>query len=346
MLLVVNYHYIGPEDSYPYPGIYSTPIDRLAGQLDALGRCFEFVGEADLLAAVAGGRPLPEQACLITFDDGLRAQYELVLPLLDRRRIPALFFVNGLPLAEERLLLTHMLHYCRANFPPEEFMARFRVGYRREIGREFDPGDFAVPDTRNREFHRYDDPEIARFKYIVNRFIAHDLQERIFRVIFRELVSDERQFVRDLYLGAEEVRDLGRRGSLGTHTFGHRSLSALPDAEVDREIGLGTAILSRISGIAIRSVSYPYGSAEDFSAGLVRVVRSHGLVLGFTMERSVNQTLAEPLLLARFDTNDVPGGKRPGVVLDPGGVRVTNPAFTDHRTLYFDERTQALTLRP
>jgi hypothetical protein len=38
------------------------------------------------------------------------------------------------------------------------------------------------------------------------------------------------------------------------------------------------------------------------------------------MERAFNRTLDEPLLLARVDTNDAPGGKRP--LIEVEGERV------------------------
>lgn len=52
------------------------------------------------------------------------------------------------------------------------------------------------------------------------------------------------------------------------------------------------------------------------------MARECGLGLGFTTERSFNLTLEAPLALARVDTNDVPGGKRPIVIPNAGGFEL------------------------
>ncbi len=40
---------------------------------------------------------------------------------------------------------------------------------------------------------------------------------------------------------------------------------------------------------------------------------AEGVELGFTAERAANIDLGRPLQLARFDSNDLPGGKQPCV---------------------------------
>jgi len=54
------------------------------------------------------------------------------------------------------------------------------------------------------------------------------------------------------------------------------------------------------------------------------------------MERALNRGLCEPLLLARLDTNDVPGGKRPLLDIE-GEEAVTRTGMTAARERYFDE---------
>ena len=97
LFLVINFHYIHEEDKYSFPGIYPTSVARLASQLEQISEHFHFISQDDLSGAVDGQKTLPERCCLITFDDGLRDQYENALPLLMEKGIPAVFFVNALP---------------------------------------------------------------------------------------------------------------------------------------------------------------------------------------------------------------------------------------------------------
>ena len=70
-----------------------TDAIRFRAQLELLARRFAFVTLADVLAALAGGRALPRNAVLVTFDDGTRSQTEIAVPELDRLGVKAVFFV-------------------------------------------------------------------------------------------------------------------------------------------------------------------------------------------------------------------------------------------------------------
>ena len=96
MLLAVNFHYIS-ETCFEYPGIHPVSPESFERQLDLLGRDFQFVGLDDLEAHLNRKRILPVRSCLITFDDGLREQYEIAWSILRRKGIPAAFFVNTYP---------------------------------------------------------------------------------------------------------------------------------------------------------------------------------------------------------------------------------------------------------
>src|SRR2546423_12734594 len=98
MLLVVTYHYLAEEAPAAPRAIFPVPTALLERQLEELGRSFELVSRDDLLRALDGEAELPERACLVTFDDRLRCQAELALPVLDRLGGSGLFFVAGMPL--------------------------------------------------------------------------------------------------------------------------------------------------------------------------------------------------------------------------------------------------------
>ena len=58
---------------------------------------------ADWRAAVASGRPLPDRAALVTFDDGYRSVFTEALPILRRYRIPVCIFACTDPIWRKRL---------------------------------------------------------------------------------------------------------------------------------------------------------------------------------------------------------------------------------------------------
>jgi len=268
MLLVVTYHYLAEEAPAEPRAIFPATTALLEWQVEELGRSYELVSRDDLLRALDGEVELPERAALVTFDDGLRCQVELALPVLDRLGVPGLFFVPGLPLAEGRVLHVHKVHRLREAMADEEILAA--------LGAEAPP----APPGR----HLYDDPLAAGVKELLAGRSSEELDDLLART--------GEQVGLGLYMSAEDVAELERRGMLGAHGYSH---------DTRDDFTRGAAVLEALTGSRPRTMSYPYGrpglGAESFAAA-------------FTTERKVNETLDEPLLLGRLDTNDLPGGRR------------------------------------
>jgi peptidoglycan/xylan/chitin deacetylase (PgdA/CDA1 family) len=58
---------------------------------------------SDAVAALAGGRPVPTRAIVLTLDDGFRDNYERAFPVLERFRIPATIFLTAGYIGTDRL---------------------------------------------------------------------------------------------------------------------------------------------------------------------------------------------------------------------------------------------------
>ena len=109
------YHYVrdpgdGAEAASGIPGL---PVAEFEMQVDDLARRYEMVAWPDVRDYVLHGRPLPLDACLLTFDDGVRDHYLNVFPALRARGLSGLFFAlarkpgGGMP-------LPFKLHYLMA----------------------------------------------------------------------------------------------------------------------------------------------------------------------------------------------------------------------------------------
>lgn len=332
MLLAVNFHYIG-ERAYPHPGIYPVTPAVFERQLDELGRHFDFVGLTDIAEAAAGRASLPDRACLITFDDGLREQYELAWPILRRRGIAAAFFVNTLPHVTGRAAGVHKVHYLRAHTPPDAFL--------RAVEEACDmagivPGGPPPDESILAAQYRYDPPQVRRLKHLLNFRLSPRQGERLIDALFARR-WEERAFAEELYMTADHWRELAAAGCLGTHSHSHRPLGELSSHEAAGDLRLGVEALAKVTGARPLAVSYPYGGPSAVTRSVADAAASLGLQVGFTMERAMNHDLADPLLLARADTNDVPGGKRPLFEVHGSGSGaevVFRDGFADRRGRY------------
>ncbi len=92
--IALSYHNV--EDRNPDQTFVGVTTDRLVDQLSWLQRNgYRPVSIDDLIAARDGGKPLPEKAVLLTFDDGYESFYTRVFPILKAFRFPAVLALVG-----------------------------------------------------------------------------------------------------------------------------------------------------------------------------------------------------------------------------------------------------------
>ncbi|WP_269790818.1 poly-beta-1,6-N-acetyl-D-glucosamine N-deacetylase PgaB [Stenotrophomonas sp. Iso1] len=94
-LLVISYHDIRDDVvRHGDPDLYAVSTQNFAAHLDWLStHGYHPVSLSQLIEASRGGKPLPPQPVLLTFDDGLRSVYTKVFPLLRAYNYPALIAV-------------------------------------------------------------------------------------------------------------------------------------------------------------------------------------------------------------------------------------------------------------
>jgi peptidoglycan/xylan/chitin deacetylase (PgdA/CDA1 family) len=323
MLLGVAYHYVARKRPSSPTAIHPITLDDFAVQLDLLGRDFDFVSRDDLLTALDGS-PLPARSCVITFDDGLRRQVELALPVLEQRGIPAIFFVSSQPLTDRRVAYVHKVHLLREQLGDDELRTLLRAELE---ARGLDPA--RLERARPPEMYPYDPPEAAALKYLLNFVLGPTDTTPVDAVFARSF--DETAVCRELYAGADDIRELEARGALGAHGDRHIPLARLgPEAARD-DLARSAAALTEVVGRPVRTMSYPYGTADAVDQGVAAAAAASGFRLAFTMERAVNASLDEPLLLARLDTNDAPGGRRACIDVSAGTMHVEHPVTNGRR---------------
>jgi peptidoglycan/xylan/chitin deacetylase (PgdA/CDA1 family) len=316
-LVVVNFHYVRPRFDEPYPGIHGITPAQLDAQLCLLGDAGTFVRAAHVRDAACGRRALPDRAVLVTFDDGLREQFENALPVLDRLAIPALFFVNTAPILNRAVSAVHRIHILRAYISPRRFVEMLHAhAERRGVSLAVGPDDAKATAQ-----YRYDSPDVARLKFLLNFQLDPRERDALVADCFAERFgSDERALSQRLYMDVGQLRALARRGMLGTHGHEHLPLGML-DADTLRGcVRDSVHALRSWTGEGPFALSYPYGSLPACSRSAGEIAAEEGIELAFTMERAANFGFERPMHLARFDCNDVPGGKhcsmRPAAFFD------------------------------
>lgn len=307
MLLAVAYHYVVERAPSHPRAIFPITTEALRRQVELLAGSFELISRDELLAAVEGTGSLPERACVLTFDDGLRSQFEFAMPVLEQLKVPAIFFVPGSALTGGRVLSVHKVHALRERLGDGELTARLRDELLR---REIVPPDVSAEEGGAR--YRYDSAETARMKLLLNTALPRSVRAPVVDALFEREFPDEQAFAAELYMDASHVAELEHgHHAVGAHSYDHEALALMSRDELDRDIQRVSTVLTDLTGAPPRAFSYPYGTGDAVSTAAAERLRAAGYSAAFTMERTVNGTLEEPLQLGRLDTNDAPGGKRP-----------------------------------
>jgi peptidoglycan/xylan/chitin deacetylase (PgdA/CDA1 family) len=271
-LSILIYHRISAEPDPLFPE--EVDARRFAQQIRLLSRWFHLMPLIDAVRALQS-RSLPNRTACITFDDGYADSAEVALPILQRYRAPATFFVPSGFLDGGCLWNDAIIELVR-NAP----------GPRLDLTRSgFGVYDIACNGRRRAVI----DTLLAALKYLPS-------EERIERV---KLMA--RRFSPTM-LSSDQVLALHRAGmDIGAHTVSHAILSAVSNADARAEIANGRAHLQEIIQAPVRLFAYPNGKpGRDFEQRHVQMLRSQGFEGAVTTAWGAARSDTDPFMLPRF----------------------------------------------
>jgi peptidoglycan/xylan/chitin deacetylase (PgdA/CDA1 family) len=305
-LTIVMYHYVRDVARSAYPGIYALSVDGFIAQLDYLTAHYTVVSPDDLLAAIAGGRPLPANAALLTFDDGYRDHYDTVLPILRERKLSAAFFPVGMVLAERKVLAANKLHFVRSVLGDDRLAAEVY----RLIDRYRETYGLQTSDHYRqawRETGRLDSNEIRTVKTLLQKGLPEPARRHIVDELFAtHVTADEAAFATELYMQDAEIRALRDRGmTIGNHGYGHGWLDHMTTDAVRADVAKAADYLDALGVTADNWIMcYPYGGHNETVRGIVHDLgAAAGLAVAF---ETADLGRDDPLALPRLDTNQLP----------------------------------------
>ena len=322
---IVMYHYVRELGESRFPEIRGLTTSRFRAQLAYLRRFHRFVTVDDVIEACHGGRSLPSNAALLTFDDGYSDHYLNVFPILDAEGIQGVFFPPVCAVRDGRVLDVNKIHFVLASVPSSDAILR-------EVWAELDRlrADGHAIASNDELYGRlavrgeFDPPEIIFIKRLLQRELPQALRTEIADALFRRHVTaDERAFARELYMSEDQLRGMLRHGmAVGSHGTEHRWMNTLSPAEQRAEVEGSLAFLGDL-GVSrdAWTMCYPYGAHD---ASLRTICAELGCKAAFTTDFGLAQLAPEhALTLARLDTNHLP--QRADAPADAWTERVLGP---------------------
>jgi peptidoglycan/xylan/chitin deacetylase (PgdA/CDA1 family) len=301
MLIVSNYHYVRQNFKAKFPSVFGVTPDGFKKQMGLFMNKADIVSANDLITNSDEILNSNNNYFFITFDDGLKEQYQFALPILEELQIPAVFFANSRNYEDKKVSTVHKIHLLRSIIAPSDFL-KLLANQNNAISISNSDYDKA------KNCYVYDDQETALLKYWLNFKMNFSAQEEIIKVIF-DTYFDENEVLEELYLSENEIMQLSRKGFLGSHTHNHYPIGFLSEKEMEFELKNSKVFFEKLTNAPIEMVAYPYGTPDSCTAQVAEIAKSVGYKYGFTTTRGVNTLENYSLLLNRYDCNDLPGGK-------------------------------------
>jgi peptidoglycan/xylan/chitin deacetylase (PgdA/CDA1 family) len=263
-----------------------------------------FLDPSEWLLRLDEGRLAPGDLCL-TFDDGLKSQLDLALPVLERFGLKAFWFVYSRVL-EGGVLLSEVHHrFILTQFEGfETFFSAFLDGCppgRAERLRSSEYHEWAA--GMRATFPFYGDSEL-QFRFVRNKILTAEELDEVMGTLMSARGTNAGILSRDLWLVEEDLRRLSEAGhEVGLHSHDHPyQLADLQEAEQRRQYETNLDHLARVGCGKIRSASHPLNS---YCEATLKILAEIGVRCAFRSNmapppgKSLNPG---PLELAREDS--------------------------------------------
>jgi len=305
-LYISMYHYTRDLVHSRYPQIKGLDINLFEKQLEFFDSLFNVVTMEEVIEAIDGYRELPQDALLLTFDDGYIDNYTVALPILEKYGMQGSFFIPGKTFTEHKLLDVNKIHFILASGDSKAISQRLKQRMEYYRGAEFDFPPVEEMYAKYSEGSRYDDYDTIFIKQMLQTALPEKLRSIISSELLEEYVGiPEEVLAYELYMTEDQLATMKRHGMhIGLHGYDHYWLGNLEIADMKTDIDKALDVMSTFIDKDRWVMNYPYGSYND---EVIRYISEKGAVIGLTTEvRFADLLNDDRMLLPRYDCNDFP----------------------------------------
>lgn len=308
---IIMYHYVRELPLTRYPSIKGLKVSEFQAQLSYLEQAYTFVTVEECLDAVEQDtvkNSFPDNAVLLTFDDGYAEHFTEVFPILEERGIQGAFFPPVEAIMQHKVLDVNKIHFILASTSnPRKLVDSVNTKIK-ALSDEFNlrESDYYMEQLAD-ETHRYDPWEIVYIKRLLQRELPQQAKRIILDDLFEEYVGiDEEVFSEELYMTTDQIKCMLRNGMfVGGHGYSHEWLNAISAEDQKKEV-LETRKFLDFLGVPKNELvmCYPYGA---YDTHLLTLLEENEFRAGLTTEvGKATLEFEHRFHLERFDTNDFP----------------------------------------
>lgn len=227
--------------------------------VDRIGR-HHFLSAGDWMERARAGRLQPDDLCL-TFDDNLRCQHDVALPVLDALGLGAFWFVYTSPLQGVMERLELYRYFRSVQYP--DFDAFFAAFLDYLAGTPHGAGLDAIMASTDAASYLDEFPFYSltdrQFRYLRDIHLGEARYDEVMEGMINVSALPVADIHDRLWMDGDTLRGLAAAGHIvGTHSHTHPTrIEMLPDGALRDEHVTSHRLLSDLLGAAPRAMSHP-----------------------------------------------------------------------------------------
>ncbi len=277
-LSILIFHRVLPLPDVLFPG--EVDAERFDRVMALVARAFTVLPLVEAVRLLSESH-LPRRPLVITFDDGYADNHEIALPILQRYRLPATFFVSTGFLDGGRMWNDSVIECIR-----------------RTTCDSIDVEELGISNLRT--------GSAAERRAAIDRLIPlikyQGLDSRVEILSSLHKACGRPELSNRLMMRSDQVRSLHAAGmEIGAHTVNHPILTAASDVEARRELQQGREHLQQLIQAPVVSLAYPNGRpGTDYDGRHVAMVRDLGFHQAVSTAVGVSSPGDDVFQLPRF----------------------------------------------
>ncbi|WP_150913211.1 polysaccharide deacetylase family protein [Marinobacter halotolerans] len=255
-------------------------VDNFRQQMQTIKRELNPISLDELISAHQQDA-VPDNAVVITFDDGYADFYEHAFPVLKKEGLPSTLFVTTGFVNGQLWLWPDRLRYCVDQTTCDHISVP-------EINKTI-----SISGSRHEAWNTLADHCLELPDQEKNNFIQR--------------VADQLQVAlpasapgRYQGLNWDQVREVSRAGiEIGSHSVSHPILTSLDPTELENELVMSRETIEREIGQRVKAFCYPNGQPIDFNERVKSAVRAAGYEYALAAFPG-RETLKDPWAIHRY----------------------------------------------
>ena len=276
----INFHHFHDDKNHP-AGQGSISKDEFNNIIKFIGR--DNILNADEFYNRVKEKKLHDKNVCFTFDDGIKSQIDVALPILDNYKIKSFFFVYS-SLFEGNPDLLEVYRFFRLNYfknVDEFYEAFFKELDDHHIQLFLDKRKNAIQEVKRKSpYYSIND---IKFRQIRDYYLTKDVYKKTMDKMFVKKKFEAKKYYSNLFFNKNDLVTLKSLGNtIGLHAHSHPT--SFEDLDINQqkyEYQKNQSILSKILNIEpkkIKSMSHPCGS---YNVKTLETLTQMGVELGF-----------------------------------------------------------------